>query len=169
MFLTAVSSVLGNALVTVTLNSHLPGVYHQEVLVCGKKGHLVVKGGDLYGFKKGSLKEEVLYLDVEDLQKSEKLNPLMGNIIPKPYVKGFFKMIGSLKEAFLSVEDKSGWVKEPVADASTFEDGLYVQAVIDALYKSNFTREWVRVNMITEEPDPNPLLSAAVRRTGISL
>lgn len=108
-------------------------------------------------------------MEVEDLEKTEKLNPLMGNIIPKPYVKGFFKMIGSLKEAFLPVEDKSGWVKEPVADASTFEDGLYVQAVIDALYKSSARREWVRVEMITEEPDPNPLLSAAVRRTGISI
>ncbi len=159
----------GNALVTVTLNSHFIGGYNQEVLICGKTGHLVVRGGDLYGFKRGSTKEEVIYLDVEDLQKSEMLGPLMGNIIPKPYVKGFFKMIGSLKEAFMPVEDKSGWIKEPVADASTFEDGLYVQAVIDALYKSNSKREWVPVNVITEEPDPNPLLSAAVRRTGISL
>lgn len=159
----------GNALVTVTLNSQLPGVYQQEVLICGKKGHLLAKGGDLHGFKKSTQKEEVLYLDVEDLQKSDKLNPLIGNIIPKPYVRGFFKMIGSLKEAFLPVEDKNGWIKQPVADASTFEDGLYVQAVIDALYRSNTKREWVRVDMITEEPDPNPLLSAAVRRTGISL
>lgn len=159
----------GKALVTVTLNSHLTGVYNQEVLICGKKGHLVVRGRDLLGFQTGSEKEEIIYSDDEDLQNTHSLGPLMGDIIPEPYVKGFYKMIGSLKEAFLPVEDKNGWVKEPVADASTFEDGLYVQAVIDALYKSNSRREWVRVNVITEEPDPNPLLSAAVRRTGISL
>lgn len=162
-------SLAGNALVTVTLNSHLTGVYNQEVLICGKNGHLVVRGRDLLGFKTGSAKETMIYSDEEDLENAENLGSLMGNIIPKPYVKGFYKMIGSLKEAFLPVEDKNGWVKEPVADASTFEDGLYVQAVIDALYKSNSRREWVRVNVITEEPDPNPLLSAAVRRTGISL
>jgi hypothetical protein len=60
-------------------------------------------------------------------------------------------------------------VKEPVALAATFEDGLYVQAVIDALKKSNANREWVKVNVITEEPDPDPLLSAAVRRSAISM
>jgi len=160
---------LGNALVTVTLNSHLTGIYNQEVLICGKNGHLLVRGKDLLGFKTDSAKEELIYTDDEALQNVDTLGPLMGNIIPEPYIKGFYKMIASLKEAFIPVEDKHGWIKEPVADASTFEDGLYVQAVIDALHKSNSRREWIRVDVITEEPDPNPLLSAAVRRTGISL
>lgn len=42
-------------------------------------------------------------------------------------MKGLLKMVGALREAFLSVEDRRGWVKEPVADAATFQDGLYVQ------------------------------------------
>ncbi|RZF38040.1 hypothetical protein LSTR_LSTR006439 [Laodelphax striatellus] len=163
----------GGALVTVTLNNHLPGIFNQEVIVCGKGGHLVVKGGDLYSYKAGSAKEEVMYLDVEDMQKYgniyRSINPIAANVIPKPYMKGLFKMMGALREAFLPVEDKRGWVKEPVASAATFEDGLYVQAVIDALRKSSVNREWVKISIITEEPDPNPLLSAAVRRSGISL
>ncbi|XP_054286193.1 glucose-fructose oxidoreductase domain-containing protein 1-like [Macrosteles quadrilineatus] len=158
----------GGTLVTVTLNNHLPGQFHQEFLICGK-GHLVVRGGDLYGMKQGASKEDVIYLDVEDLQKCGSINPVVANSIPKPYMKGLFKMMGALKEAFLPVEDKRGWVKEPVALAATFEDGLYVQAVIDALRKSSSNKEWVKVTIITEEPDPNPLLSAAVRRSGISV
>jgi predicted dehydrogenase len=129
----------------------------------------MVRGGDLYGRKSGSTKEDVIYLDVEDLQRGGAINSTAANAIPRPYMKGLFKMIGALREAFLPVEDKRGWVKEPVALAATFEDGLYVQAVIDALKKSNANREWVKVNVITEEPDPDPLLSAAVRRSAISM
>ncbi|CAH1399191.1 unnamed protein product [Nezara viridula] len=157
-------------IVTVTLNTHIPGTFSQEVLVCGKLGYLIVRGGDLYGFKEGSQKEDVIYLDVEDLQRSvTMMNTVAANTIPRPYMKGLFKMMGALREAFLPVEDKRGWVKEPVALAATFEDGLYVQAVINALRKSNINKEWVKVSIITEEPDPNPILSAAVRRSGISI
>lgn len=46
-------------------------------------------------------------------------------------MKGLLKMVGALREAFLSVEDRRGWVKEPVADAATFQDGLYVQVCIN--------------------------------------
>ncbi|XP_014243439.1 glucose-fructose oxidoreductase domain-containing protein 1 [Cimex lectularius] len=151
-------------LVTVTLNSHVPTTFSQEVLVCGKSGYLVVRGGDLYGCKENGDKEDVIYLDVENLKSHESTQG-----VAKPYVKGLFKMVGALREAFLPLEDKRGWVKAPVALAATFEDSLYVQAVIDALRKSSVNREWTRVRVITEEPDPNPILSAAVRRSGISL
>lgn len=156
-------------LVTVTLHTHLPGSFSQEVMICGKLGYLVVRGGDLYGFKVGSQKEEVIYLDVEDLSRTVSLNQVAVNTIPRPYLKGLYKMMGALREAFLPVEDKHGWVKEPVAIAATFEDGLYVQAVINALRKSSNNRQWVRVEVMNEEPDPNPMLSAAVRRSGISI
>lgn len=159
----------GGTLVTATLNNHIAGSnFTQEVLVCGKNGHLVVRGGDLFGRRHRSTEakntEEVLYLDVEDLQC-----PTPVSVIPRPYVKGMCKMIGALKEAFLPVKEKAGWIKEPVCLAATFEDGLYVQAVLDAIRKSSQTREWAKVTILTEQPDPNPLLSAAVRRTTISL
>lgn len=159
----------GGALVTATLSNHLPGQLSQEVLVCGGGDHLVVRGGDLYGFREGmntSDKEEVLYLDVDDLK--EPASPVADSI-PLPYVKGLKKLIGALREAFQPVEDKKGWIKKPVSSAATFEDGLYVQAVIDALRQSNKRREWTKVCILTEEPDPNPLLSAAVRATAISI
>jgi hypothetical protein len=54
--------------------------------------------------------------------------------LPRPYMKGLLKMVGALREAFLSVEDRRGWVKEPVADAATFQDGLYVQVCDNRLH-----------------------------------
>ncbi|XP_034941298.1 glucose-fructose oxidoreductase domain-containing protein 2 [Chelonus insularis] len=154
----------GGTLVTATLSNHLQGQLTQEVLICGANGHLVVRGGDLYGCKNGQ--EEVLYRDMESLKDSY---PGVSDSIPRPYVKGLKKMIEALREAFQPVEDKRGWIKEPVSQAATFEDGLYIQAVIDALRQSNKRREWTKVTILTEEPDPNPLLSAAVRATAISI
>lgn len=153
----------GGTLVTATLNSHTVGsVYQQEIIISGENGHLVVHGGDLFG-RKEKLKEEVLYLDVEDMQC-----PISNTILPRPYAKGLCKMVGALREAFLPVKEKAGWIKEPVCLAAGFEDGLYVQAVLSAIRESSQTRQWVQVNIMTEQPDTNALLSAAVRRTAIS-
>ena len=153
----------GGTLVTATLSNHLQGQLSQEILLCGPRGHLIVRGGELYGFRGDQ--QEVLYVDDENLQEPR----FSADFLPRPYIKGLRKMIGALKEAFMPVEDKRGWIKEPVSSAATFEDGLYVQAVIDALRQSNKRREWTKVVILTEEPDPNPLLSAAVRATAISI
>lgn len=163
-------------LVTATLNNHLPGpCFNQEIYVCSKKGYLVVRGGDLHGRlhkststkidddgKRGHDKEDVIYVDVEDLSCAS-------SVVPKPYVKGLCKMISALKEAFLPVKEQMDWVKEPVRAAATFEDGQRVQATMEALRQSNEDGCWTSVQLLTEPPDPNPALSAAVRRTAISL
>ncbi|GAB6020237.1 hypothetical protein CHUAL_002955 [Chamberlinius hualienensis] len=167
---------------TVTLNNNLPGHFVQEVLVCGTKGHVLVKGGDLYGQKLDSLKEEVIYLDVEDLKQQASFTASVVNqgypctqsilrqqyLLPKLYTKGLVKLVSALKEAFVPVEDNQTWVKEPVLLAATFEDGQYIQAVIDAIRTSSQNLEWVKVKIQTEEADPNPYFSAAVRRSIIA-
>ncbi|XP_050312056.1 glucose-fructose oxidoreductase domain-containing protein 2 [Anthonomus grandis grandis] len=151
-------------LVTVTINSHTVGnTFQQEVIVCSSTGHLAVRGGDLFGRKSKST-EEVIYLDVEDLKC-----PVPNSVLPKTFVKGLCKMVAALREAFLPVNDQAGWIKEPVSTAANFEDGLYVQAVLGAIKQSSQTRQWVRVNVMTEQPDKNELLSAVVRRTAISM
>lgn len=162
-------------LVTATLNNQLPGpCFNQEIYVCSKKGYLVVKGGDLHGKLhkpnpakaeedgKRQDKEDVIYVDVEDLSCAS-------SVVPKPYIKGLCKMISALKEAFLPVKEQMDWVKEPVKAAATFEDGQRVQAAMEALRQSNEDGCWTSVQLLTEPPDPNPALSAAVRRTAISL
>ncbi|CAH1372274.1 hypothetical protein MTP99_013773 [Tenebrio molitor] len=151
-------------LVTATLNSHTVGSsFQQEVMICSTSGHLVVRGGDLFG-RRNRGNEEVLYLDVEDLQCA-----VPNSTLPKPFIKGICKMGSALREAFLPVKEKAGWVKEPVCSAANFDDGLYVQAVLSAIRQSSNTRQWVKVDIMTKQPDTNALLSAAVRRTAISM
>nr|CAD7432503.1 unnamed protein product [Timema monikensis] len=161
-FCTFQMEMSGGALVTATLNNHMPGAFSQEVFVCGQAGHLVVRGGDLYGRKAGAAKEDVIYLDVEDLQRGAAINSMAASVIPRPYMKGLFKMIGALREAFLPVEDKRGWVKEPVAAAATFEDGLYVQAVIDALKKSSANKEWIKLESFNTRITAETLVKPSV-------
>lgn len=151
-------------LVTATLNSHTVGTtFQQEVMICSSTGHLVVRAGDLFG-RRNKGNEEVIYLDVEDLQC-----PVPNSILPKTFIKGLCKMVSALREAFLPVNEKAGWIKEPVCSAANFEDGLYVQAVLSAIRQSSQTRQWVKVKVMTEQPDKNELLSAVVRRTAISI
>lgn len=151
-------------LVTATINSHTVGsTFQQEIMVCSSNGHLVVRGGDLFG-RKDKNTEEVIYLDVEDLKC-----PVPNSILPKTFIKGLCKMVSALREAFLPVNDQAGWIKEPVTTAANFEDGLYVQAVLSAIRQSSQTRQWVKVSIMTEQPDKNELLSAVVRRTAISM
>ncbi|KAK5640011.1 hypothetical protein RI129_010822 [Pyrocoelia pectoralis] len=154
----------GGTLVTANLNSHTAcSSFQQEVTVCGNQAYLVVRGGDLFG-RRNKANEEVLYLDVEDLQLAV---PNMS--LPRPLIKGLCKMVGALREAFLPVKENAGWIKEPVSLAANFEDGLYVQAVLSAIRESSRTLQWVRVDIMTEQPDTNALLSAAVRRTAIEI
>lgn len=153
----------GGTLVTATLNSHTMGnVYQQRITISGEKGHLIVIEGDLFG-RNDKCKEEILHMDVDDMQY-----PISNSILPRPYAKGLCKMVGALREAFLPVKEKAGWIKEPVCLAAGFEDGLYVQAVLSAIRESSQSRQWVQVNIMTEQPDTNALLSAAVRRTAIT-
>ena len=73
----------GGSLVTVLINADMSG-FTQEVVVCGTEGHLVAQGGDLRGKKHRETREEVLYIDVEDLNTTESFPsflPRLGNIL----------------------------------------------------------------------------------------
>lgn len=85
-------------------------------------------------------------------------------------IKGLLKLLGSLRETF-NISNGKEWKKESMVGllGSNFEDGLYIQAVIEAIRKSSKENRWVKVNIITEEPDPNPVLTAAVRTSAISM
>ena len=74
-----------------------------------------------------------------------------------------------MKEAYTSIEEKHGWTKEPVENAATFEDGQYVQAVVDTARQANVSREWMPIKIMLEEPDPNPSLSEAYRRSTLNI
>ncbi|KAK4309480.1 hypothetical protein Pmani_018890, partial [Petrolisthes manimaculis] len=62
-----------------------------------------------------------------------------------PYLQGLFRLVGALKEAFATGDGEHGWLKGPVASAASFEDGQYVQAVMDALRLSSASRQWEQI------------------------
>ncbi len=160
------------ACASVTINSHIAGQYMHEVLVCGSKGRLVIRGMDLYGQKNDASKEEVLYREIPDIldQEGTGVSESIKADIPIPHLKGLMKLIDAVKVAFKSdPEDKHTWSGDPVSQAATFADGQYVQTVVDMVRKSSKTCKWVKVNIMTEEPDPNPFLSDAMRRSTFSL
>ncbi|XP_002731374.1 glucose-fructose oxidoreductase domain-containing protein 2-like [Saccoglossus kowalevskii] len=158
----------GGAFATITLNSHCSGVFSQELLIVGTKGRLAVREADLYGQSSGMTKEEIIVADSLLISEQQRLgvSDAVLKELPLPYFKGVLKLICALKDAFERREDKLSWDSEPVSMAATFEDGLYVQAVIDGVRRSNQTGLWEMVAMLTEEPDANPYLtSAAVHRS----
>ncbi|XP_059613537.1 glucose-fructose oxidoreductase domain-containing protein 1 [Phlebotomus argentipes] len=157
----------GGILVTATLQSHVSNnTFSQEIIVCGSEGHLTVRGGDLFGQRVSSKsdKEEVLFVDVQDLHCRTS-----DTLLPRPYIKGLCKMVGALREAFLPVQEQTGWIKEPVQMAATFDDGLYVQAVLDAIQRSSEQRSWIKVSIMTESPTNQTKLLNAARLSAVTL
>ena len=151
---------LGNnkCLSNVTLNSHLFNDFSQEILVCGANGYLVVRGCDLFIKQINSKHEEILVRDADDI--CENNIPSASKLsLPYPYRKGLVKMISSLREAFNTSPQKSltdtsqqngeekvfNWKKDAVSLAANFEDGRYIQAVIEAIRFSSKHKEWVRI------------------------
>ena len=147
----------GNILVTVNINSNISNnSFFQEVSIYGQNGHLTVRGGDLIGcrIKNEAVKEEKLYLDIQDLHFATS-----DSTLPRPYVKGLCKMVNSLKDAFHPNNSSTAWIKEPVQSAATFEDGMYVQAVLEAIKRSSENKTWVKVTIMSESPQNQKLLN----------
>ncbi|KAF2352017.1 Oxidoreductase N-terminal [Trinorchestia longiramus] len=124
----------GGAVANVSLNSHVPGPYLQQFVVCGSKGRLTVRGAELYGQL------------VEDTQE-KRLVEAHGDGAQQAGLPG---LVQCLKAAFMSGRDGS---ERPVSGAATFEDGQYVQAVLDAVRLSAATRQWEQVTVIQEDSD----------------
>ncbi|XP_061102681.1 glucose-fructose oxidoreductase domain-containing protein 2 [Conger conger] len=156
----------GGVCCTVTLNFNMPGAFVHEVMVVGSAGRLVARGTELYGQRNGAPEEELLLPDPSGQGPAGAWpGPEKGlRDIPLPYLKGMACMVRALREAFLGQEDRRSWDLKPVATAATFEDGLYVQTVVDAIKKSSRSGEWERVEVMTEEPDANHNLCEALQR-----
>lgn len=159
------------ACVTVTLNSHIPGQFVQEIVICGQKGRLIARGSDLYEQRLNATRESLIHFDPIKEEERYGISPKARTEIPSPYLKGLIHMIEAVKDAFEKEEERQNWQAEPVASASNFEDALYVQTVVDAIRKSNKTKQWTKVDVSVEEPEPNSnnMLSDQMRRSTFSL
>lgn len=105
----------------VSLNTHMPGNFKQEVMVVGTKGRLVVKNGDLYGVSLSQSNEEKL------LYKERGRVPIPTNLENSPpdiYVLAFEKWLQAVKKSFLSQGDHRSSNLDVVSSASKFDDGI---------------------------------------------
>ncbi len=64
----------------------------QEIVVSGQDGQLIVRNGDLYGRKSGSVKEDVLLVDAEDFPNGQLKHPHL----PQLYLKGWRRALRHL-------------------------------------------------------------------------
>lgn len=152
----------GTTIVTVAILTNVSNTkFMQEVLVSGRDGNLIVRNADLYGQRNNAEKEETLFIDKEIVRTSA----TNLNIMPYPYINGMCKMIGALRESFIS--EQSSWVKEPVQSAATFEDGLYVQAVLDAIRQSSDSKNWIKVSIMSESPTNHAKIMTAARMSAV--
>ncbi|KAK5614209.1 Glucose-fructose oxidoreductase domain-containing protein 2 [Crenichthys baileyi] len=142
---------------TVTLNFNMPGSFVHEVMVVGSAGRLVVRGTELYGQRNESTCEELLLADISGVGPEVKEMPL-------PHLQGLSSMVKALRQSFQAHEERRLWSQGPVASAPTFEDGLYVQTVVEAVKRSSISGEWVCVEIMSQEPDPNHNLCEALQR-----
>jgi len=143
----------GGLYVTITINSEMEG-FNQKVIVCGTAGKLVLSGGDLRGRRKGAVKDEVFHVDTSGGGNLNE-NP----VLPSVHREGLVRMVAELKEVFSSNAGFTGervsggqqWGQDPSCVATTFEEALYVQAVIEALRKSSSSRQWTKVYVCAED------------------
>ncbi|XP_037308847.1 glucose-fructose oxidoreductase domain-containing protein 2 [Pungitius pungitius] len=147
----------GGLCCTVTLNFNMPGSFVHEVMVVGSTGRLVARGAELYGQRNGSKGEELLLGDSGWVGPEVKEMPL-------PQLLGLSSMVKGLRQSFQDYEERRSWAQGPVAMAQTFEDGLYVQTVVEAVKRSSCSGEWECVEIMSQEPDPNHNLCEALQR-----
>lgn len=150
---------------TVTLNFNMPGSFVHEVMIVGSAGRLIARGMDLYGQKNAAPREELLFKD--SLNIHAELSEKEFEDIPLLYLKGMVYLVQALRLSFHDQEDRRTWDPKPVAMAASFEDGLYMQSVIDAIKRSSRSGEWETVEEMIEEPDANQNLCEALQRNNL--
>lgn len=151
---------------TVTLNgcSH-HSKFLQEILISGTKGHLILRNEDLYFRKETGFEtvEELLYHEEGPYTTSENNNKNSSsefNRLPEMFPKGasllFRHLSNTLKnpsENNIGPNGQSGDSdknEENSNSLASFEDGLYVQAVMEAIRLSSREKSWAKVNVVDE-------------------
>lgn len=149
--------------VTVTLNGcSQHSDYSQEIILCGTKGHLILRNEDLYFRKKNGVDapEEAIFIEPKPSKQSDNNNKISSSDCarsPEMFPKGtsllFRHLSNTLKSTFKEpiAEDDQQNTPEDNTDKhakslASFEDGLYVQAVMEAIRLSSRQKSWTKVS-----------------------
>ena len=151
---------------TITLNgcSH-HSQFLQEILICGTKGHLILRNEDLYFRKEAGLEtvEELLYREKDSYTTFENNNEKASsefNRLPEMFPKGASLLFRHLSNTLKNQSENNIWQNEQPSDSdknqersnslASFEDGLYVHAVMEAIRRSSREKTWSKVNVVDE-------------------
>ena len=159
----------GQAFANITINTHMHGQYNFEFSVTGRNGVLMLRGMDLFAMKTATNIEECLH-------KQETVNLTMAGLPLKkhpaqyyqPLVIGWCQMLQALREDFewcseMTTAPKEQKIQRNLLPAATFEDGLYVRTVLDAVRRSSKLGRWEEVAevVLAESASYNPFWTSS--------
>ena len=159
---------MGGLSATVTLNTHAPGQFNFEFSVSGSNGRLVMKGLDLYGCKNGE-QEQLIYKQ-EDVEMGAELGSKFSQGFYRPLVlgcRGMFQMVKSVLESVKSPTKRRTEHKDHrkvLIPSATFEDGVYIRTVLDAIHQSNSSGQWVDIPKANLVKSSNPFWTRSAGR-----
>ena len=132
---------------SVTLNSLVEGENKFELSVTGSQGRLRVVGRELMGLKfgKDAKEEKILTLQAEKLDGY--ISQWAGYY--ETFIVGSKFMFEALRDVFNHTTGqlipRQNW--QHYLLAASFEDGLYIRLVLDAIKQSHNSRQWVRIEL----------------------
>lgn len=134
---------------SVTLNSLVEGENKFELSVTGSLGRLRVVGRELMGLKfgKDTKEEKILTLQAEKLDGD--ISQWTGYY--ETFIVGSKFMFEALRDVFDhsngQLIPRKNWQRQHYLLAASFEDGLYIRLVLDAIKQSHNSRQWVRIEL----------------------
>lgn len=164
---------------TITLNTHAPGQFLFEFSVTGSDGRLVMRGLDLFGNRNGEEEKLLFKQDTEDC-KMEEFG--VDTKFPATYYhqivvgnKVMFRMLQSALESRTPLhpaptkfaigggKGKGSSQSQVVIPSATFEDGLYIRTVLDAIHVSSSSGQWVDIpkDNLVEMNNANPFWTSS--------
>ena len=126
------------ATVALDMSVAAPGPWVTRIEVLGSEGSLYLdEAGTLWGSKSGATTWETIAVKEDDVSKKDR------ELIPDTvWARSFLRYARRISEAMAAASPS-------VPDAATFEDGLRVQEVLDAVRASNASGGWTKVAAAT--------------------
>ena len=149
---------------TVTLNTHAPGKFSFDFAVTGSDGRLVLRGMDLHGCQN---REPERLLHRQEPASTQQLTQLPAELpaeFYQPFLVGLREMLQALRHTFESSAFPSPRKHARLPPAATFEDGIYIRTVLDALFESHTTGKWVVIPKTNLVESTNPFWTSSAAR-----
>jgi len=151
----------------VTLNSHMPKQFSQEILIVGTRGFLRIVNDTL----EGRSKDMNVSKDISFKSHNEPVNLNLVDveyILPEIYLQSLVSLVEGIKSAFQSTQsvDRRNADHNQIAAAANFKDGCYVRAVMDAIMTSDRDGHWVKICSSPKNTEESQFWSPSEKKLG---